>query len=117
MNNMESTFKKGTVYQFDHVSQYTEGSVGLQSILKKTTGVLNAVAVDTDQFLESKFSPFDTYIHVLIGKLKIIINDVSESVTAGEFLIIPGHTRNTTQAMQPTKLLQLTIKSGYEQEL
>lgn len=114
MPNEDSPFKKGTVYKFDHVCHYSEGSIASQNIVLKTTGTLNALAIDTNQFVDSKFSPFDIYMHVLEGKLETIINGVALFVNEGEFLIIPGHTRNSSQAMKPTKLLQLTIKSGYE---
>jgi quercetin dioxygenase-like cupin family protein len=117
MKDQEVKFNKSTAYAFDQVCNYSPGSSSLQTILKKTTGTLNALALDTRQFIDSKFSPFDIYIHVIEGRLETIIDGTSIFVNSGEFLIVPGHTRNTSQALLPTKLLHLTIKSGYEQVL
>ncbi len=114
MANEDSPFKKGIVYKLDHVCHYSPGSVDLQTIIQKPTGILNALAMDTHQFIDARLSPFDLFVHVIEGKLETIIDGSSLYVNSDEFLIIPGHTRNTTQAMLPTKLLHLTIKSGYE---
>lgn len=105
---------KATVYRFADVLDFATGSRDMQSILRKTTGELNAVTMDTNQFLDVRLLPFDIYIHVIEGKVETVINGGSLFVNAGEFLIIPGHTQHTSQALQPTRLLQLTIKSGYE---
>lgn len=113
----EMEFKRGTVYAFNKLAQHSPGIVRIQRILKKITGELNVLTMDAQQFMDSKFSPFDTYVHVFDGKAEVIINKGSMFVSTGEFIIIPGHSRNTLQAILPTKLLQLTIKSGYEQVL
>jgi quercetin dioxygenase-like cupin family protein len=113
----ETKLEKGKVYKFEVIAQPVDGEVKIQSILRKTTGTLNALAIGTNQFIESKFSPFDIYLHVIEGKVETVINGASVYINTGEFIIIPGHTRNTSQAVQPTIVLHLTIKSGYEELL
>ena len=110
----ESEFAKGIVYRFEDVSPHTPNSSVSKNILNKKTGILNSLSMDTHQFIDTPFSPFDTYIHVIAGRMEVTIKGTSVFLNAGEFVIVPGHTRNISRALQPSQLLQLTIKSGYE---
>lgn len=110
----DAEFEKGKVYIFDEVAQHAPGSSKARIIIKKTTGILNSLAMDTHQFIDTPFSPFDTYIHVIAGRVEVTSKGMSLFLNAGEFVIMPGHVRHTSRALQPSKLLQLVIKSGYE---
>ena len=114
---MKSEFKKSTVYRFAGISHYETGVSEVQNILQKPTGELNAMMMDAQQFMNIRRMPFDIYIHVIEGKLETRINEIPYFVGAGEFIIIPAHALHTSQALEATKLLQLTIKSGYEEAL
>lgn len=110
----ESEFVKGRVYRFEDVSPHSPNASTTKNILNKKTGILNFLSMDTDQFIDTPFSPFDTYIHVIAGRMEVTSKGTSVFLNAGEFVILPGHTRNISRALLPSKLLQLTIKSGYE---
>jgi quercetin dioxygenase-like cupin family protein len=110
----DSEFVKGKVYRFGDITAHVPNTSTAKSILKKTTGILNSLTMDTHQVVDTAFSPFDTYIHVIDGRVEVASLGTSIFLNAGEFVIMPGHARNTSRALQPSKLLQLTIKSGYE---
>jgi hypothetical protein len=46
------------------IIEYVPHSVISKTIIRKTTGNISVVAIDTDESLAEKISPFDTYIQV-----------------------------------------------------
>ncbi len=102
------------VYRFNDLPKYQLGACVVRNILRKTTGELNAIAMDALQSLEERVLPFDVYIQVIEGQLESTINGIVLHVNASEYLIIPAHARHSSKAVKRTKLLHLVIKSGYD---
>jgi quercetin dioxygenase-like cupin family protein len=110
-----SEFEKSKAFNFSDIIEYTSGSVVSKTIIKKTTGGIIVVAFDTGEALTGKFSPYDTFIHVVDGKAKVIIDDKSNLLETGESIIIPAHSHHTIKAKARFKMLSIIIKSGYEE--
>lgn len=110
----ESEFVKGRVYRLEDVSPHSPHASTAKNILNKKTGVLSFLSMDTDQLIDTPFSPFDIYIHVIAGRIEVTSKGISLFLNGGEFVILPGHTRSISRALLPSQLLQLTIKSGEE---
>lgn len=110
----QEELEKVKVYRFVDIAQQVPGTSTTKAIIKRTTGVLNSLTMDVHQLVDTPLSPFDTYIHVIDGRVEITRKGISLFLDAGEFVIIPGHVRTTSRALQPSRLLHLTIKSGYE---
>ena len=117
MKKKESELIKSTVHRFADVGEYQVGIIKEQHILRKTAGELNLVSIDTDQIFDTGTLPFDIYIHVIEGKLEARINGGSLFLNTGEFVIGPAHAKHTSLALQPTKILQLIIRSDSEATL
>lgn len=96
------------------IIEYVEDSVVIKTIIKKSTGNINAVSFDTGEKLEERTSPFDTFIQIIDGKAEIIIDDNSTLVETGGSIIIPAHARNSIKANDRFKMISTIIKSGYE---
>lgn len=96
------------------IIEYVPDSVVIKTIIKKSTGNVNAVSFDTGEKLEEKTSPFDTFIQIIDGKAEIIIDDESTYLDTGQSIIIPAHSRNSIKANDRFKMISTVIKSGYE---
>jgi quercetin dioxygenase-like cupin family protein len=97
------------------IIEYVPDSVVIKTILKKATGNINAVSIDTGEKLEDKASPFDTFIQVIDGKAEIIIDGESKLLETGQSIIIPAHACHSFKANDRFKMISTVIKSGYEE--
>ncbi|MFO7847520.1 MAG: cupin domain-containing protein [Balneolaceae bacterium] len=113
----ESSFEveKSKALIIVEIIEYVPDSVVIKTIIKKTTGNVNAVSFDTGEKLEEKTSPFDTFIQIIDGKAEIIIEGNSKLLETGQSIIIPAHSRNSIKANNRFKMISTVIKSGYEQ--
>lgn len=112
MNKLE--YDKSKVFIIVEIIEYVPNSVVIKTIIKKTTGNVSAVSFDSGEVLTEKISPFDTFIQVIDGRAKIVINDKSNILETGSSIIIPAHARNTIIATERFKMISTVIKSGYE---
>ena len=106
--------KKAIPFNVAHILEYQPQSIVIKSILRKTTGSLDAVSFDSGEILIGKISPFDTFLHIIEGKAEIIIDDKSNLLEIGQSIIIPAHSRNTIKSHQRFKMISTIIKHGYE---
>ncbi|NGP75671.1 cupin domain-containing protein [Balneolaceae bacterium YR4-1] len=97
------------------IIEYVPDSVVIKTIIKKSTGNINAVSFDTGEKLEEKTSPFDKFIQIIDGKAEVIIDGVSKPLETGESIIIPAHAPNSFKANDRFKMISTIIKSGYEE--
>jgi quercetin dioxygenase-like cupin family protein len=96
------------------IIEYLPNAVAIKSIIKKTTGTISAVSVDTGEGLTEKISPFDTFVQIIDGKAEIVIDGISSFLVTGQSIIIPAHASNTVKANERFKMISTVIKSGYE---
>jgi len=106
--------KKATPFNIVHILEYQPQSIVIKSILRKTTGNLNAISFDSGEVLIGKISPFDTFLQIIDGNAEIIIDDKSNLLETGQCIIIPAHSSNAIKAHHRFKMLSTIIKHGYE---
>jgi quercetin dioxygenase-like cupin family protein len=109
-NEME----KSKTHILIEIIEYVPNSVVTKTIIRKTTGNVSVIAIDTGEALSEKISPFDSFIQIIEGNAEIIINDKSNMLKTGEGIIIPAHTSNNIKANERFKMVSTVIKSGYE---
>ena len=105
---------KGTAHIVVELIEYEHNAVVSKSIMKKTTGSINAMSFDTGEGLNEKTSPFDTYAQVIDGDAIIVVDGKETKLQAGEGIIIPAHKPNHVKPNGRFKMLLTVIKSGYE---
>ncbi|MBL0026825.1 MAG: cupin domain-containing protein [Saprospiraceae bacterium] len=96
------------------IIEYVHNSVVLKTILKKSTGNVSLMSVDTGEGLTEKTSPFDTFAQVIDGHAELVINGISHSLKTGESIVIPAHAPNFIKPNGRFKMILTIIKSGYE---
>lgn len=112
---MENTeVENSKVFIIVEIIEYVPNAVVIKTIIKKSTGNVTAVSVDTGENLTEKISPFDRFIQIIEGSAEIVIDDRSQTLETGQSIIIPAHTKNTIKANERFKMISTIIKSGYE---
>ncbi len=112
MNNIEVEKAKALI--IEEIIEYIPNSIDFKTIIKKTTGNISAVSIDTGEELTEKISPFDTFVQIIDGKAEIIIDKISYFLNTGQSIIIPAHSSNIVKANERFKMISTIIKSGYE---
>ena len=111
----DSELQKSKAFIIVDIIDYVPNSVVIKTILKKTTGNVTAVSIDSGEVMTETISPFDTLIQVIDGIAEILINGQSNTIETGGAIIIPAHSRNTLKARVRFKMITTLIKSGYEE--
>jgi len=112
MNTKE--IEKSKTHIMIEIIEYIPNSVVSRTIIRKTTGNVSVVAIDTGEALAEKISPFDSFIQVIEGTAEVIIDETSHSLQTGQGIIIPAHTPNIIRANERFKMISTVIKSGYD---
>lgn len=110
----KSEYEKSKIFTIAGEDHYIPHGVFTKTILKGATGNVKAVFMDKDEQIIEKLSRFDHFIQIIEGKAEVQINGDSYSLTSGESIIIPAHSRNTIKATERFNMISTIIKSGYE---
>jgi quercetin dioxygenase-like cupin family protein len=106
--------EKSKTHILIEIIEYVLNSVVFKTIIRKTTGNVSVVAIDTGETLAEKISPFDTFIQIIEGNAEIVIDKKSNILKTGEAIIIPAHTSHFVKANERFKMISTIIRSGYE---
>jgi quercetin dioxygenase-like cupin family protein len=109
----DDEIKKGTPFTVTN-TEYVPHSVVSKTILKKATGTVSVISVDSGKTLMERTSPFDNLVHVIEGTAEITIEGKSTILELGQAIIIPAHARSSMVASTRFKIVSTVIKSGYE---
>lgn len=96
------------------IIEYVPNSIVSRTILKKSTGNVSLMSLDTGEALTENISPFDTFIQIIDGRAEITIGGVKHSLETGQGIIIPAHKSQIVSANERFKMISTVIKSGYE---
>ncbi|HLP51986.1 MAG TPA: cupin domain-containing protein [Chitinophagales bacterium] len=105
---------KGEAHIVVELIEYEHDAVVSKSIMKKTTGSINAMSFSSGEGLNEKTSPFDTYAQIIDGSAHIVIAGKLSTLQTGEGIIIPAHQPSHIEPNGPFKMILTVIKSGYE---
>ena len=111
---VESEIEKSRTHILIEIIEYVPNSTVSKTIIRKTTGDISVLAIDTGETLPEKTSPFDTFLQIIEGNAEIVIQDSTTILHTGEAIIIPAHTCNMIKANERFKMISTVIKSGYE---
>ncbi|RIH63402.1 cupin [Mariniphaga sediminis] len=106
--------EKSEIHILIKIIEYVPNSVVSKTIIRKTTGNISVIAIDTGEALAEKISPFDTFIQIIEGTAEVVIDDQSNILQMGQGIIIPAHSSNIVRANGRVKMISTVIKSGYE---
>ena len=110
----DGEIEKGTSHIIVELIEYEQNAVVSKSIMKKTTGSINALSFASGEGLNEKTSPFDTYLQVIDGSTIIVVDGKATKLKIGQGMLIPAHASSHIDPNGRFKLLLTVIKSGYE---
>jgi quercetin dioxygenase-like cupin family protein len=96
------------------IIEYVENAVVIKTILKKSSGNISMISVDTGEGLTEKTSPFDTFVQIIDGKVELVIADNLHLLHTGDSIIIPAHAPNHIRPDGRFKMILTVLKSGYD---
>jgi quercetin dioxygenase-like cupin family protein len=111
----KAEFDHSKVFDLAETLGCVPASVLVKPIIKKPSGYINAVSIDSGEATAVNTSAFDIFIHAIDGKAEVVINGIPYVLQTGQSIIIPAHSHNTIKAMEKFKMLSAIIKSGYEE--
>lgn len=112
MNPTEFTPSKALIIV--EIIEYIPNSIVSRTILKKSTGNVSLMSLDTGEALTEKISPFDTFIQIIDGRAEITIDGHLHELETGQGIIIPAHKSQIVSANERFKMISTVIKSGYD---
>jgi len=105
---------KGAAHIIVELVEYEHNASVSKSIMKKTTGSIDAMSFDTGEGLNEKSSPYDTYAQVIEGDAIVVVDGKETKLNVGEGIIIPANKMNHIKPNGRFKMLLTVIKSAYE---
>lgn len=111
---LRSEIEKSTPHIMIEIIEYIPNSIVTKTIIRKTTGNVSVIAIDTGESLAEKISPYDTFVQIIDGNAEIVIDEISNILRTGEAIIIPAHTPHSVKANGRFKMISTIIKSGYD---
>jgi len=110
----DGEIEKGKAHIVVELIEYEHNAVVSKSIMKKTTGSINALSFANGEGLNEKISPFDTYAQIIDGSAIVEVDGKANKLETGEGILIPAHKPSHIKPNGRFKLLLTVIKSGYE---
>lgn len=96
------------------IIEYVANSVVIKTILKKSSGTVSAMSVDTGEGLTERTTPFDTFVQVIDGKAELVISGKEHLLETGGSIIIPSQAPYHVKPDGRFKMILTIIKSAYE---
>ncbi len=96
------------------IIEYVPNSVVVKTILKKSSGNISAMSVDSGEELTEKTIAFDTFVQVIDGKVELYISGNPHILETGGSIIIPAHAPSYVKPDGRFKIILTVLKSGYE---
>ena len=102
---------RGTPFNLSENVPYAIGSVVSKTLLKKEVGNITLFSFDTGQGLSEHTAPFDAVVYILDGEAQITIGGETQTVAAGEMLVMPAGVAHALHAERHFKMLLIMLRS------
>ncbi len=90
---------------------YADGSIVSKTIIDKPVGTLTLFAFDRGQKLSEHTAPYDAVVQVIDGSADLTIGGKTETVCAGQIIIMPANVPHAVVAKEKFKMLLTMIRS------
>ncbi len=101
----------GSAFNLDAHIAYFDESVVSKTLLKKDAGNITLFAFEAGQGLSEHTAPFDAVVYIVDGEAQITIGGETQTVAAGEMLIMPANVPHALHAARRFKMLLVMIRS------
>ena len=91
--------------------EFQERSVISRVLLKNAGGTITLFAFDAGEGLSEHKTPYDAFVSVVEGSVRILIADREHSLHAGDSIVLPADVPHTVDAVTRFKMLLVMIKA------
>lgn len=99
------------VLNLPKILQVQTGAVVSRTLINQKTGTVTLFAFDKNEGLSEHTAPYDASVYVVEGEMKITISSISYELKAGDLIIMPANQPHALNAITPTKMLLVMIRS------
>lgn len=92
------------------------GSVVSRVLLGRSTGNITLFAFDEGQGLSEHTAPFDAWVQVLSGEVRLTIGGESVRARAGEAVVMPANVPHALEAVTPFQMLLVMIREQAKEQ-
>ena len=107
----EEAWVPGMKQELSSLVSYQDGSVVSHTIINRNSGTVTLFAFDEGQGLSEHTAPYDAFIHVLEGGVRVTIDGKDFNLEEGEALILPAGKPHSVKATSRFKMLLTMIKA------
>ncbi len=104
----------GRSYSMAGLLDYSEGAVVSRTIKKGKSGTMTLFAFDSGQELSEHSAPYDAYVQVLDGEVRLTIGGEDILAKKGEIVLMPSDIPHAVYAEKRFKMLLTMIKEPQE---
>lgn len=99
-----------TVFKYDEVVQYQEGSIVSRTIIDKDEGTVTLFAFDEGQRLSTHSAPFDALVQIVDGTGIITIDNKEFEIPAPGAIIMPANKPHSVAGKGQFKMVLTMIR-------
>lgn len=97
-------------YKLIEMIDYQDGSVVSKEVIKGKSGTVTLFAFDEGQGLSEHTAPFDALVYIIDGEAEIILSGKSNSLKAGEMIVMPANEPHALKALKRFKMMLTMIR-------
>ena len=101
----------GTALTLSELVSYQDGSVVSKTLIDKKIGTLTMFSFGAGQGLSEHTAPFDAVVQVVDGEADVVIDGETQTVGAGQMIIMPANIPHELKAVKPFKMLLTMIRA------
>jgi quercetin dioxygenase-like cupin family protein len=94
---------------------YQENSIVSKHLIKENTGNITLFALSKDEKISEHTTPFDAFVFVLEGEIKITLDKNAHVLTKDDFLIMPTNIPHALYGIENCKFMLIMIKNIIEE--
>jgi quercetin dioxygenase-like cupin family protein len=106
----ETNDNKGIPIDMDASVSYAAGAVVSKTLLDKPAGTLTLFSFDAGQGLSEHTAPYDATVLIIDGSAQVTIDGNTQTVKAGELIIMPANVPHALQGVEKFKMLLIMIR-------
>lgn len=94
------------------ILQVVPGAVVSRTLLRRSAGNITLFSFDVGQGLSEHTAPFDAFIQVVEGAVRLVIGGQEVQASQGDVVVMPAGVPHSVEAIEPLKMLLVMIRDA-----
>ena len=110
LKTFADSFPAAAAVRLDEMIDYGDDAVVSRTLAKSGGGTLTLFAFDAGQGLSEHTAPFDAFIQVVDGEVRLSIGGAEVTATAGQSVLMPAGVPHSLHAVSRMKMVLFMIR-------